>query len=365
LDSKGLVRKLRKRLTLESGARQGRLVVSMKLSRRIFVAGSGALATPMSAFHPPKAVAAEAYVLRLTVPAPITSSDGIAATKFALAVDRRSRGQLKIEVYPNGQLAREQGIVDALSTGVVDLQLVASGVLESAFPHYQILSLPFLFKDSATAFRVLDGPVGAEFFAELDTKGIMGLGWGTTGFRELETTSKAVTVPEDLKGLRIRIQNGPAFVAIFQALGAIPVTIDLTEIFTAVSQHTIDGVDVPLGGFIDQKLPSIMKHVAMLNHIFSIIPFMGSKRKIDLLPNNLQRIVKDEGKALSMFSRSYIAQQTVSYIQTLKQNGVAFTEVQYPAFRKAMEPVYAVLQARLGGDLIDRVTRASNAAARP
>jgi TRAP-type transport system periplasmic protein len=275
-------------------------------------------------------------------------------------VARRSNGQLKVEVYPSGQVAKEKEAIDGLTTGVIDFAVTSTPELEALFARFELFNLPFLFKDSATAFRIIDGPLGGEFFADLESKGIVGLGWGTTGFKEVVTAGKAVVVPEDMKGLRIRIQPSAVSVATYRALGAIPVAIDTSEVFTALSQHTLDGTESILDAVASRKWDVILKHVAMTNHVFVLNPLLGSKRKIDGLPLALQRIVKEEGRVAALFFRRITADQTLADIQAFKKNGVAFSEVQYPAFRKAMDPVYAQFQSKLGGDLIDRVSRAAN-----
>jgi TRAP-type transport system periplasmic protein len=306
--------------------------------------------------------AAAAYTMRLSLAQAQNSSAGVAALRFAAAVDRRSSGQLKIEVYPNGQLVKEQEAVDALVNGVIDFTAENSAFLEPLFPRLQVFDMPFLFKDINACFRVLDGPIGAELFAELESKSIVGLGWGISGAKEMETTTRAIAVPEDLKGLRMRISAGAIYAATYQALGAIPVSIDLSEITTALSQHTIDGLELPLANtFMALRLYNACKHVAMSNHTFAAIPLLGSKRKISMLPAALQKIVKEEGKAVVSFWRSLYLQETAASFDFLKQNGVAFTEIQFPAFRKAVEPVYAMLQSKLGGNIIERVSRAAGA----
>ena len=170
-------------------------------SRRYFLGALGALGVPI--YDSAACAAAERFTMRLNFTDPATSVTGVAILRFAAAVERRSNGQLKIEVYPNGQLAKEAETVDALTTGTIDFSTKTTPWLVPLFPRYQVFDMPFLFKDFAAAHRVLDGPIGAEFFAELESKGIVGLGWGVNGFKELETTSKAVVVPVGSPGTEL------------------------------------------------------------------------------------------------------------------------------------------------------------------
>ena len=333
--------------------------MNSRRSRSFFLGALGAVGVPIGGPFSSKAQAADSFVLRLHVPEAATSTFGTVAVHYAVLVERRTQGRLKIEVYPSGQLGRQDQIDDALVAGVIDLALHASAVMVPLFPQLQVLDLPFLFRDMAAAFRVLDGPIGDELFGILEARGILGLAWGASGFKELETVSKAVVVPDDMKGLRVRILSNATYLATYQALGAIPLTIDIAETFVALTQRTVEGMDINLDSFMAAKFYNACKHVAMLNHFFPANPLIGSKRKIEALPPDLQRILKQEAKALIPYWRSLAARQTADDIVFLKKNGVVFTEIQYPAFRKAVEPVYAMLQARLGGDLIDRVSRAA------
>jgi TRAP-type transport system periplasmic protein len=329
-------------------------------SRALVLRTLGALGVPAGFGPACRAAAAETYTLRYALSLNAASLQGMAALHFAAAVGRRSNGQMRIEVYPDGQLAKEQEMVDALSSGVIDIATKSTPWLVPLFPRFQVFDAPFLFKDTTSAFRVLDGPIGDDLFADLEAKGILGLGWGFDGFKELWTRAKSVTVPEDLKGLRMRIQPGVINVATYQALGVIPLAIDIAEAYTALTQRTVDGVDNPVGGFIAAKFYTLIKHAAMSNHILSAIPLMANKRKLEALPANLQKIIKEEGKAVVPFWRASYARQASIDIQFLKNNGVAFNEIQYAAFHKAVEPVYALVQAKVGGNLIERIGRSAN-----
>jgi tripartite ATP-independent transporter DctP family solute receptor len=323
-------------------------------SRKWFLGALGVLIPPITAYQ---CVAAEAYTLRCNVATAQDSPYVLSALRLAAAVARRSGGQLQIEVYPNGQLATQQGSIGGLTTGVLDLTIQPTAVLVPLEPRFQLFDMPFLFRDLATCYRALDGRVGRNFFAALEPKGIIGLGWSTGGFREFETASKIVVVPEDMKGLRVRIVSGAVFVATYQALGAIPVTIDLSEIFTAFSQHTIDGMDITLDSVALGKYSTVVRHVAMLNHGLAQTVLMGSKRKIDALPVALQKILSEESRAVIPWLRTLSAHRQLESIQALKKEGVAFSEIQYAAFRKAVEPVYTLYKSKLGSELFDQISR--------
>src|ERR1019366_5441688 len=117
-----------------------------------------------------------------------------------------------------------------------------------------------------TLYRVVDGPIGADFFKQLDAKGIMGLSWGAGSFRTMDTGNKPITKIDDMKGLRFRIHGG-ADAAMMQNLGAIPVTIDYSEVYTSLTQHTIDGLEVSAESIQSGKLYPIVKHIAFTNHV--------------------------------------------------------------------------------------------------
>ena len=336
--------------------------MNRRLSRSYFLGGVSALGAS-SLGAPASAVApATEYTMRVSTVTDAASAEGLALVKFAAAVYHRSNGQLTIEVYPNSQLAKESEIVSGLVSGVIDFCGTASTILLPVAPRFQIFNLPLLFRSLAGANRVFDGSIGAELFADLEAKGIAGLTWGGGGFRDLQTTTKPILVPEDMRGLRIRIQNDPISVATYQALGAVPVSIEPAEIFLALQQHTIDGTDLSIDAIVTKKLYTLLKHMGQLHQMLSVLIIIGSKRKIDALPAALQKIIKDEAKAAAAPWRLAIAQQTIEEIQVLKQNGCTFTEPQYSAFRKAVEPAYALVQSKLGVDWIERVSRVANTA---
>ena len=147
-----------------------------------------------------------------------------------------------------------------------------------------------------------------------------------------------------------------------QALGVIPVTIDISEVHTALAQHTIDAVDNTPTGIADNKFYLLLKYVARTNHVCSIFPFLASKKKVESMPPDLQKILRDETRGLIPFWRQTADKQYSDGLQILRREGMIFNDIDYPPFRKAMDPVYEALQSRIGGDLIQRVTRTAASA---
>ena len=332
-----------------------------KPSRKQFLARSlgAAQAAGLGTMYAGVVRAAGTYTLRCSSVAAATTSWNVWALQLAADVSRKSNGALKIEIYPNAQLAKEADSMTALQSGLIDsVQLQNTVQYESLFPQLAVFTMPFIFRSAAAGYKVVDGQIGDELFDQFAAKGVVGLCWVDSGFKQLETTTKAIREPEDMKGLRFRIQGGPVNVAMVQALGAIPVTIDFAEVYTALSQHTIDAIDPNLDGFVAGKLDTVCSHVAMTNHVFSLLPFVGAKKKLDSLPAELVKLLKDEAKATRGVGRSLSQQKVVDAIAYLKGKGIAFTEINYPAFRKAMDPVYTMMTPKLG-DLVQRVSKAA------
>ena len=347
--------------SIKMSSREWMRAMNRRPSRRYLVRTLGGFGLAASGSVGGGVRAAETYTMRLNVPTIAASVMGDAGIHFATAVGRRSNGQLKIEVYPNGQLATQQAAIDALASGVLDFAIESSSFLVQALPRFEVLDMPFLFKDLASGFRVLDGPIGAELFAELEPKGIIGLGWGLNGLKEIETISRSVVVPEDMKGLRVRITAGSVAVATYQALGAIPIVVDYSEVFVALTQHTVDAIETPIDGIVLNKWYTVLRHIAMSHHGFSVTPLLGSKRRIDALPPALQKIVKEEARAAVPYWRTLYTQRTAENVQSLRKAGVELTQIQYAPFRKAVQPVYATVQARIGGDFLERINRIAGA----
>jgi tripartite ATP-independent transporter DctP family solute receptor len=329
------------------------------MDRRKFIQGTGASALALGV--PRVRAAGEPVVLKLAHPdTPLHPSQQI-ATRIAQLVEERTKGAVKIRVFAGGQLGSEVNIVSGLTTGIVDLAMHTTGFLESFFPRIQALDLPFLFKNEAAAERVLDGPIGQQLLKDMETKGIYGLTWGHYGWRETETNTHAIRRPQDMNGLKLRIQPGAVFAAMFKTVGAVPVVIDLAELYIAMSQGTVNGYELPFLAVISSKLVEVTKYVALTNHVYNGGAFMASKLRFDSLPPKDREVIRETVKEMQPVWRKLVADKSAENRKQCESRGLAINEIDYPAFRKAMDPVYAEFRPKIGTEFADRVIKAASA----
>ena len=332
--------------------------MSRYLNRTAFVSGMAGAAA--AAAMPRVGWAQSPTVLRISIPTVPSNSQNQMAARFAKLVEERSRGRLKFEIYPNGQLAKQQASIEGLQTGIVDFTLQTNAFLEPLFPHVAVLDLPFIFKDDQVAERVLDGEVGQGLLDEFKSNGIIGLTWGAGGWREFENSVRPLHKASDVAGLRIRIQNGEVYAAMCKALGATPAVIDYAETYTALAQKTVDGLEIPAITTLENKIYEVAKYMSLTNHIYNATPFVMSKMKYDAMTPDLQKIITSTAREVLPFWRKLRAQKQVDAVKELRARGVPVNEVDHASFRKAMEPLFAEFRKSIGGGLVDKVVALTN-----
>jgi TRAP-type C4-dicarboxylate transport system substrate-binding protein len=220
-----------------------------------------------------------------------------------------------------------------------------------------VMDLPFLFRDAATAERVLDGAAGKRIPDNLTPKGVYGLSYGHFGWRVVSTAEREVAKPDAMKGLKIRVQPGAIFVATFKELQALPISIDLSEIYLALSQHAIDAIETPMISVAASKHEEVVKAINMTNHVYNPGIMMASKRKMDTLPKPLQDAIRAAAVEMTPDWRKTIADATQSTQNAFASKGLKVVEVDRTAYRAAVEPVYKQFRDSIGSDLMDIVLR--------
>ncbi|HEX2654269.1 MAG TPA: TRAP transporter substrate-binding protein [Xanthobacteraceae bacterium] len=341
--------------------------MSFKLTRQDFLKGAAAVLASSAGLAAPsiwrsgRASAQTPVTLKLAHPdTNLHPVQGI-ATQFSEMVAKKTDGAVKIQVFSGGQLGSEVNIVSGMQTGIVDMAFHTTGFLENFFPRIQVLDLPFLFKDAQTAERLLDGPIGQQLLGDMLGKGVYGFVWGHYGWRETETASQPIHEPTDLRGLKIRIQPGAVFAASFKAVGAIPVVMDLSEVYIGISQKTVNGLELPFMAVVSSKLYEVTKFTGLTNHVYNAGALMASKIKFDKLDPAHQKAIREAATEIQPIWRTTVAQKTEEGRKFCESKGMTISETNYTAFRTAMAPVYDEFRDKIGADLVQQVMKATAA----
>src|SRR5699024_2620267 len=220
---------------------------SPRLARRALLAAPLALAAGCSArgtsIRSDAAEAAEPLVLRLAHNLSGTHPTSIAIAAFAEAVAEHSQGRIRVDIYASGQLGSETAVLGQLVQGIVDITRVASPGLASYHAGYHAFGLPYVFDSEEQMHQVMDSAEMTDFYRSTQERGFVGLTHYTSGARSFYTKDTAIRHPEDLAGMKIRVQDMRSQTDLMEALGGAPVVMAFGDTYTALQTGLIDGAE--------------------------------------------------------------------------------------------------------------------------
>lgn len=277
--------------------------------------------------------------------------------KFAKNVEERTDGKVKFDIYPLSQLGAERECIESLTVGTVDMCLSSTAPLVNFYEPIGVLGLPFLFESREIAYKVLDGEIGQELMGGLKDVGLVGLAWGENGFRHITNSKTDVRTPEDLEGLKIRVQESPIQLDTFNELGAQPTPMAWTEALTALQQGVVDAQENPAIVAVDYKLyEANQTHMTLTGHVYSPAMYLFSQKVWETIPGDYQKIIKEESEKAGDFERELIAKKEKEALKILRDKGVTIIEdIDKDLFREAVQPVYDKYEDKFGADLIQKV----------
>ncbi len=279
------------------------------------------------------------------------------AQMFADMVAEKSGGKIEVEVFPNSTIGSSRDLVESIQIGVVDFALVPTTNVATFYPPLDIFYLPFLFRDSAHAYAVSDGPVGQKLYADmLEKTGIRTLGMYESGFRTITTAKTKVETPDDMKGIKFRVVNNPLNVATFKALGANPTPMALSEVFTGLQQGTVDGQDNPVGNVKAFGFDKVQDFITLSRHQWAGIMFLADDKMWQKLPADVQDMFQKTVIETQQWERTELNAVEAKYLEEMAAGGMTVTRLtpqQTEAFQKAMEPVWTEYRSKIGEELID------------
>lgn len=231
------------------------------------IAGFGRSALLTALLTSAMTLAAEARELRMGLITPPSHVWTQVADRIAEKLPEASGGALTLAVFPAGQLGSEQEMFQQLSTGLLDSGLMTAAITSLRAPSLQGWFTPYLFGDVSQAIRAAETPAAGEMLGELDKAGLHGLGYTFAGMRQILMKEAPATDPAELKNRKIRIVPFPAMKTWWQAVGAVPTPVNLTEVYQALQTGLLDGIDIDLDALVGLKFNEVAKGLTISNHM--------------------------------------------------------------------------------------------------
>lgn len=214
-----------------------------------------------------------------------------AVVKFADLVKERSNGEIEIKVFANGVLGGEREMLEQVQNGVLEMTKASASPLETFSSDYKVFNLPFVFRDRDHFFKVLTSPVGESILASSKKRGFIGLAYYDSGARSFYA-KKAINTPDDLKGMKIRVQQSPTTIKMIQALGATPTPMAWGEVYSALQTGVVDGAENNVTALTNGRHGEVCKFYSETEH--QIVPdvLVMSSVRWDSLKKAHQEIIK-------------------------------------------------------------------------
>ncbi len=323
--------------------------------KKILVVAAGALALALGA----SAFAQAPIVIKFSHVVADDTPKGQGALKFKELAESRTHGRVKVEVYPNSSLYKDKEELEALQLGAV--QMLAPSVSKFGpigLKEFEALDLPFLFDDTAELHKVMDGPVGAGLMKKLEPKGIKGLAFWDNGFKVM-TANKPLRTPADFRGLKMRIQSSKVLDAQFRALGSIPQVTAFSEVYQAMQTGVVDGSENTPSNIFTQHHHEVQKYLTVSNHGYIGYAVIVNKKFWDGLAPDLRTTLEGAMRDATAFANDRAQADNDEAMKKMEASGrieiIQLTPEQRAEWKKALAPVHAQMEERIGKDLIQAI----------
>lgn len=183
-----------------------------------------------------------------------------------MALEKKSSGTLKVKIFPDGQLGSERELLELLQIGSVAATKVSAATLSNFVPEYNVMGIPYLFRNKEHQFSVLEGPIGKSILEKGSKFWLRGLCFYDAGSRSFYTSKKAIRTPEDLKGLKIRVQNNQMAINMVNTMGGDATPLAYGELYTAIQQGVVDGAENNPPSFVSSNHYEISKYYTLDEH---------------------------------------------------------------------------------------------------
>lgn len=251
----------------------------------------------------------------------------------------KSNGTVLIDIYPNQQLGSERECLELLQIGSLGMTKVSTAVLENFVPSLKVFGLPFLFRDSEHRFKVLEGELGERLLDASLGQRLKGLAYYDSGTRNFYSKIPIET-PEDLEGLKIRVQESITAMNLVKSFGGSPTPIAWGELYTALQQGIVDGAENNLPSFYLSRHYEVCKYLVMDEHTAIPDELLISTLVWNKLSLKEQQWIKEAAMESSEYQKGIWSKSELNALEEIKKAGVKVITPDKDLFRKKVQPMY-------------------------
>jgi len=283
----------------------------------------------------------------------------IFARKFIELVKEKSEGQIIGTEYPSMVLGAEREVAEGVQLGTIEVTNITVAPLSNFVPQLQVLDLPFVFATPEEAYKKIDGPLGDKLLELINQAGFKALVFTDCGGRHLTTRAKPIYKKDDLKGLKMRVMEIPLHIETYRLLGCNPTVIGFSELFTALQQGVVDGMDMPISLIWRENFYEAQKYLMLTNHFFAFSVMIVNPDFWNKLLPEQQRFFLEAAKEAKLYQRQQVKKLDSDCLDLLKTKSdleiIPSEDIDLESFRNAVGPVYKEYEDIIGKDLIDLV----------
>jgi C4-dicarboxylate-binding protein DctP len=305
------------------------------------------------------AMAQQPIVIKFSHVVAIDTPKGAGAEYFKKLAEERTKGKVKVEVFANSTLYKDKEELEALQLGAVQMlapSLAKFGPMGAR--EFEVFDLPYIFDNYAELHKVTQGPIGTALLKKLESKGILGLAYWDNGFKVM-SANKPLRMPEDFKGLKMRIQSSKTLDSQMRALGANPQVMAFSEVYQALQTGVVDGTENPPSNLYTQKMHEVQKYVTLSNHGYLGYAVIVNKKFWDGLPADIRTTLEGAMKDATKYANDIAQKDNDDAIEAVRKSGkselITLTPQQKAAWKKALVKVHADRESAIGKDLIQSI----------
>jgi tripartite ATP-independent transporter DctP family solute receptor len=265
----------------------------------------------------------------------------MAVKKMSEIISQATGGKDTIKVFGQSALGSEKDTVEQVKLGALDMVRVNVAAFNNIVPETIVPALPFLFKSKAHMRKCLDGPVGEQILAALESQGFIGLAFYDSGSRSFYTTSKPIKSVADVKGMKLRVQQSDLWVTLIQSMGGNPTPLPYAEVYTALKTGVVDGAENNWPSYESSRHYEVAKNYSLTEHSMSPELLVFSKVIWDTLEPAEQDIIRKAAKESVPYMRELWDAREAQARATVEAGGATIiSDIDRQGFVDAAKPVY-------------------------